>query len=1044
MKDNKIYKVIGLAVVLIIVIVLTARYSTNSNSKVDVPLCENGLIDLSDWDFNKYGNVKLNGDWEFYPNELLSPENFEGKSLPQALYIKVPNRWLSEKTHGIISDKGVGTYRLRAKINDSIYMYGLKTINIRSSFKIFVNGKEVGKRGKPAASLEDGYIANVVPTVVFFPSEKDVLDIIIQVANLDYYNGGIIQSIYLGSKEKILDYHFSTNILETMGISFTLLSGIYYLGIYIKRRQDRRFIYLSIVCIAYSFITATGNEKIFNKLFAFLPFMFILKLKIAIICLSIIFASLFVREMSKDFIPDNFMKAIAAIMAINIVLILATPIRFISFFENLIGTLDTLIYILIAILTFRAIIRKKYGSLNRKSAIFLLGGIILIIFSFISSFLYFYSVINSYVGPLLLLTFLLFGIAAMFTEHYTKAYEELEAMSHKLIEADKIKDEFLINTSHEFKTPLHGIINIAQAILDQRENSHTKKQEENLTYIISIATRLSSLVNDIIDFQSLQNKSLRLNKRIFDINGTVQVVIDILKHMRKGEEIKLINSIPEGTYYIYSDENRFSQILVNLISNSLKYTEIGRVEIKANAMDHYICISIEDTGIGIDEKMQNQIFGKSMLTGETNFTNDSSSGLGLSISKLLAQNMGGDVYLEWSEPGKGSIFVIKLAEADEDKKQELKIPNSYKEEDVSCEIYQSEASAAMEGSNSSGIRKLKILIVDDEASNIKVLQEIFYEMHYEVLIAYNGQRALELIRQHHDISVVLLDVMMPGLSGYEVCRRIRQEHPIFELPVLLLTVRNTSEDIAVGLEAGANDFLTKPFDSKELKARVRTLQKIKESVKETIKMETVFLQSQIKPHFLYNALSVIMSLCYSDGERAGNLLAELSNYLRCSFDIDPHNSFISLEKEISLVKSYIELEKARFGDRLLVEYDINEEALTYRIPALIIQPIVENSIRHGLMKRISGGMVKIDAKVNNDKLIIVIMDNGIGISAEKSKVLLDDKLSTGSIGLKNVNRRLQNEYGQGLAIESNEGKGTSIIMNIPIRAVNLHTGGDKL
>jgi sensor histidine kinase YesM len=245
-------------------------------------------------------------------------------------------------------------------------------------------------------------------------------------------------------------------------------------------------------------------------------------------------------------------------------------------------------------------------------------------------------------------------------------------------------------------------------------------------------------------------------------------------------------------------------------------------------------------------------------------------------------------------------------------------------------------------------------------------------------------------------------------------------------------VRNTQEDIGAGFEAGANDFLAKPFNSKELKARVRTLEKMKDSVIEALKMETVFLQSQIKPHFFYNALSIIISLCYSDGELAGRLLGELSKYLRFVFDINPYNSFVSLKEEISFVKTYVELEKARFGDRLKIEFNVDEAVLNYRIPALIIQPIVENSIRHGLMKRISGGIVSVSIKKYNNYIRIMIQDDGVGIDKEILKSILDSNSSINS-GLRNVNKRLLNEYGQGLLIDSSDGKGTNTIINIPIK-----------
>ncbi len=1036
MKNNSIRKIIAVSIIVVIIII---GQLINKNSTIEAPLCENGVMDLTNWNFSKNGNVKLNGDWEFYPNKLLSPIDFKDKLLLPDFYIKVPNPWHTKDMKNIISDKGVGTYRLKIKVNHNVQMYGLKTINIRTSDRIFVNGKEIGGSGNPSLSFEEGYIGNVIPQVNFFPYEGSTIDIIIQVANLDYYNGGIIQSIYLGNDKNILDYKFKLNTLDTMCISFLLLTGIYYLGIYTKKKDDKRFLYFSISCMVYVYIIATSNEKIFNQIFTMIPFMIIIKVKIAAVCLNLILTSLFISEIDESLIPIKTLRFIIITMSINITLALLSPINITYIIEKITALSSVSIYFFIAALILRAIIYEKYNYLNRKNAFFILVGIMIIMFQYVSNILYYYSIITNNIIHLFTLLFLLIGIATMLLGQYRKAYIELEIMSRKLIATDKIKDEFLINTSHEFKTPLHGIINIAEATLTSNEGSMTERQEENLSHIVSMATRLSSLVNDIIDFQSLKTRSIRLNKKIFDINGTVQAMIEVLKYMRKDDSIKLINSIPVGIYYIYTDENRFKQIIVNLISNSLKYTEKGYVEISAEKIDDFIHISIVDTGIGIDENAQKELFIENKHNQDVNFTEYTSSGLGLSISKLLASNLDGDLYLKWSKPDLGSIFVVKIPVANEEQKKkqnEEKRKNKSKNINVRHDNRELSSVEMKDNYNKVNLKKVKFLIVDDEVSNIKVLQEIFNEEKYEILIAYDGFKALELIKIHKDISVVLLDVMMPGLSGYEVCKKIRQEYRIFELPILLMTVRNTSEDIATGLEAGANDFLVKPFNGKELKARVGTLEKMKEAIKEAIKVETIFLQFQIKPHFLYNALSVIMFLCYSDGERAGRLIGELSNYLRCNLDLDPYNLHISLRKEISLVKSYIELEKARFGDRLKVEFDVGDEVLGYHIPALIIQPIVENSIRHGLMKRISGGTVWISVTINNNTLEVIVHDDGLGISTEKLKSLLDNNNLTGSIGLKNVNKRLLNEYGQGLSIKSIEGEGTNVTFNIPIKMRN--------
>lgn len=998
------------------------------NNYVKAPLCKDGFLDLSSWDFKNDGNVKLNGEWEFYPNVLLFPKDFDDKTLPQKMYINVPNTWSKEiNNDNLISSKGIGTYKLRIKTNSSIYIYGLITAQINSSYRIFINNKKAVECGKPEISIANGYLSNVMPAIAIFPSADNMVEIIIQVANLDYHSGGIIQSIYFGKDMSILEYYFKKNMINILSIAFLIMFGVYYLRIYIKGNKEKKLMYFGVCCIIYSYIFATNNEKIFNRSFPVIPFMIILKITLISVCGIIYFISLFIHESTKTFIRLKYMKIFTYLISANIILIIFTPLKYLGIIENIVGFINISICILIAVLIANAIINKKYDKLELRGTLALFCGSILGILQYITYILYYLSIIHSNFIPAISFLFVLVEGSIMFLGQYKNAYRDLETLSNNLVKLSKIKDEVLINTSHEFKTPLNAIINIAQAIKNEKYKN-TIKLEQNLSHIISISTRLSSLVNDIIDFENLQNGSIKFSKEIFDVNASVQMAVDVLGYMRKGEEVLLLNHVPVGKYYVQADENRVKQIVFHLIGNSLKYTEKGCIKIKSESIDKYVYISVEDTGIGIDKETQERIFSRNVFSKDTNFIGEVSSGIGLSISKLLAVNMDGDLYLKWSEVNKGSLFILKIPKAEDYKNfQTDNLYISHKPKAVAFEN-----NRLLDINNKKNIKKIKLLIVDDETSNIMVLKEIFYEECYEIVIAYNGKSALELLEEHKDIRVVLLDIMMPGLSGYDVCKKIREKHKIFEIPILLLTVRHTPEEIEAGLEAGANDFLVKPFNSKELKARVKTLMKLKESVDESLKMETLFLQSQIKPHFLYNSLSVIISLCYSDAERAGKLLGELSNYLRLTFTVEPHNSFVTLEREISLVKSYMEIEKARFGDRLKVELNVDETILNEKIPALIIQPIVENSIRHGLMKRNSGGTVRINASKSSNSIKITIEDNGIGIDKELSEKLLINNSSSG-IGLKNVNKRLLNQYGRGLIISSAIGEGTNITIDIPLK-----------
>lgn len=190
------------------------------------------------------------------------------------------------------------------------------------------------------------------------------------------------------------------------------------------------------------------------------------------------------------------------------------------------------------------------------------------------------------------------------------------------------------------------------------------------------------------------------------------------------------------------------------------------------------------------------------------------------------------------------------------------------------------------------------------------------------------------------------------------------------------------------------------------------------------------LQAQIQPHFLFNALNTIVSFCRTDPNQARELLLKLSYYLRSSFK--NQEDFIPLEKEIQLVEAYLSIEQARFSERLKVEYDI-EPSMNITIPPLILQPIVENAVKHGLLPKSEGGTVKISAYSENKEAIIKIKDDGVGMSKDQVQCLLDTRCKKEGVGVSNVNNRLQSIYGHKLEIDSDLGHGTTVIIRIPLK-----------
>jgi len=777
--------------------------------------------------------------------------------------------------------------------------------------------------------------------------------------------------------------------------------------------------------VTVSILVFSSGEKILMQLFPNLPFEVAYKIQSSGAALGLVPILLFLRALELSIVPINLLGIVKYVSIAYQVIIIILPYSIVSYINNIFWILNGFILLLIFYRVLKAYLKSQFGQLGKNGFKLLLAAISFILLVTINIILY----TNSYIKSNLIQNISYFGlimsIAILLAYRYSVAYLKMEAMSEKLINIDKLKDEFLAKTSHEIKTPLHGIINISESLLEGKSLNSKEEQNKNINLIKSMALSLSNLVNDLLDVTRIKNNELKLELTSVDIRVCTEVVLEVFNFIIKGKNIKFINDLSPDILVI-ADENRIRQVLYNLISNAIKHTQNGTIQIKSKIDKDMVLVSVEDTGSGIPKGKHEIIFdayerGEEVLNAE-----HSSLGLGLYISGQLIQRMRGKLFLEWSEVGVGSKFTFSLPCLMKEKDPKLNDKIMLKEASNNLLNGDIEKLEVIKGN------RYKILVVDDEISNIHVMLNIFLREGYDILSAFSGEEALTKIHNNKRIDLVILDVMMPGMSGIDVCRKIREEYSLIDLPILISTVRNSPEDILLGFEAGANDFISKPFDSKIMQARVKTLIMMKNSFEDALKNEMAFLQAQIKPHFLYNVISTIISFCYTDSISAAKLLSDFSKYLRLTFNIDNTTMLISLEKEIELTKIYVEIEKARFGDRIQVEYDIDSKLLSSNIPPLTIQPLVENAIRHGICKKEAGGIVFLAVKQEEDKIRIQIKDTGVGISRENINWLKNDKQKKSGVGFSNIQKRILKYNESSINIESREDEGTIVEILLPM------------
>lgn len=962
--------------------------------------------------------VSLSGEWEFYWKQFLTHDDFINGLQQNCIFAQVPkvwNKYTINSKH--LSGFGYGTYRLHVYA-DTDSELAIRMPTVSTAYNLYVDDTLLSSNGKISKD-KNGFEPGYQPNVVTFKPKSKEFDIIVQVANYSYARGGMWYQLYFGTSKSILNFDQIIQIKDLMLIGSFLMFAVYHMLMFILRRNEKSNLILVFFSLCAAIRVMIYGDYSINYLFPQVGYYGIVKLDYITVALLPFLGVLFVDNVFKGLNIIKFKKYVLKFSLFLAALILVLPI---PVFTHL-----TLLYqcstFLIGFYAVSFII-KNFKHYEIEKTLFFLG-LLIVILSALYDTLFQDNIIKSDLGelsPIGIMIFLIIQSLILAIKNY-KAYDELSSAKLKLEQLDVLKDEFLANTAHELRTPLNAIINICEGLYRDTEKRFSKYQRESLYIVINSGKRLSSIVNEILDYSKLKNSNIALNLEGMPTNKIVIRIVNELKRVNSNESVQLITDIPKDIPNILADKNRLIQIFYNLIGNAIKNTEKGYIKVKALSQGEFVKIIIVDTGKGISEDKLSVIFEPYFQVESNQYSNLNGTGLGLAITKKLVEAQGGQINMK-SKEGEGTSvsFTIPIYKGEDIKETEQPDEITVQVNDEYKDVFQFPYAYLGKGPT--------VAIVDDNQVNLISMIGILKANDYSILAFDSVDDFYSEFNKNKNSDLIILDVMLPGLSGYEICESIRKNYSISELPVLMLTAKTATKDIVQGLKSGANDYLAKPFDADEFLARVRTLIQMKLSVEKMRASELSFLRAQIKPHFLFNAINTFITIARYDVEKAVSLMISFSQYLRMSFDFKDASQTTSLKDELELLKAYLKIERARFEERLEIELDLTDK-LDIQVPILILQPIVENAIIHGVLPKIEGGKVTVSIKVEGDEALFNIKDNGVGMDLNKTEI---DKYvqNKTSVGLKNIDSRLKKLYGKGLIIKSERNIGTSVSWSIPI------------
>ncbi|MBT8350543.1 MAG: hypothetical protein KJO26_04825 [Deltaproteobacteria bacterium] len=687
------------------------------------PTAVGGVLDLTQWEFERDGPVKLTGEFEFYWSQLLNPQDFiENESSLKADFIVVPRTWNGFEYQGkAISGDGYATYHLSVLINGGDADLGLKLLEMSTSFKLFVNGQKLcsaGLVGQTAESAKPGYH----PEIVKFQANKNVLDIIVQVSNFSHRLGGAWETITLGAPDQLHKRNELKIAIDLFLFGSIFIIGLYHLGIYSLRRNERSALFFGLFCLIIAVRILTTGERFILMFFPEIDYEIMIKLEYLTFYLAVPVFLQYFYSLFSDLFSKKICKLATGIGLIFCAVVLLFPVKIFSHTLTVYQLFTISMFIYATVILVKASLTKEI-----KAIIFLAGFSILFILA-VNDMLYAHNIIQAGYMVQVGLFLFIFSQAYLLSRYFSDAFATIETQREKLLQteivlqeaknglerrveervvelselnqelrqeiwerkqaqekmrkakraaetANRAKSEFLANMSHELRTPMNHILGFTEMVLDEHYGKLNETQEEYLADVHSSSKHLLSLINDILDLSKVEAGKLEYKPTKVDLSKLLTNSLIMIQEKAEKNGIKISSDLDGIPDPISADERMLKQILYNLLSNAVKFTpDGGHIDLAAKRVlsgdlppqknrdpsREYIQISIMDKGIGLKKEDLEMIFQPFEQVENSASRRFQGTGLGLSLSKRFVELHGGKIWAESEGDGLGATFSFTL------------------------------------------------------------------------------------------------------------------------------------------------------------------------------------------------------------------------------------------------------------------------------------------------------------------------------------------------------------------------------------------------
>ncbi len=800
--------------------------SCNSqNRQQDYPAAVNGYLDLSTWDFANNGAVDLRGEWKF--KWMKDSEEFGKAEYNDTDWdiFPVPHRWSRQ----LDDNNGFCWLRLTVKIDTKeklgLYLWGAET-----AYSLLINGTEILKNGSPGNNPET-IIPDHIPLYGILP-ESDKITIAWKIANFNETDrGGPTHAPRIGINEEIKKDISRYTFYNSLVLGIILMMGIYHVLLWFGRRKDSSSILFALFCFLI-FIRALCTSALMSMLLPEFN-VYLLKMKLEFLSISI-GSVVFITFLSRLY-PIKFNSLLLRILqAAGLVLslfILVFPIHVYLYSLSVLQILIIIIGLFSIYLVILAVIRKE------KESGIVMAGLLLLLLAAANDLLYVQQITDTAFITQAGLVMFIISLSVVLSIRSARAYRTAEHLSFNLRkevdEQTKIikkqneeKTSYFINLAHETKTPLTLILNYLDKYITKAG------MDKELSVIKENLGKLKNNMANFLDYEKLERgQDFYDHSQITNISGALTNSLKLFRETAEKSGIKLVEKTIVKDAVIKADPYAVGRIINNLLGNAIKYTDAdGTVTVNLKRSSEHIILSIKDNGIGIPEDQLVNIF-ESYYQVSRKKRNIQGIGMGLNIVKKIMDDLNGTIDVK-SIVDQGSEFILffrKYKGKYTETKEILPEDSYYPVKLINKNITEDDKEEP---------EKYTILVVEDNPDMLFYLKEELGGF-YNVFTAGNGRKALEKTGIMKNINLVISDVMMDEMDGFDFYKEFKKNELFKAIPFIFLTAKNTRHDKLKALAGGAVDYINKPFDIEELRAKIYSIIRLGEFQFEQSKAQLV-------------------------------------------------------------------------------------------------------------------------------------------------------------------------------------------------------------